>query len=91
MFVAEEPKVKDLIGKNVYFGEVLGKHSEVRGTVEEKNIEELTASEAAIEVFEKHLNGCVGWNPLDYVVCEHGIHLQEEYCETCDPEPEDAT
>lgn len=34
VFIAEENEVKALIGKEVYFGEVLGKHSEIEGTID---------------------------------------------------------
>ena len=38
LFIAEENEVKKLIGKEIYFGEVLGKHSEIYGDLEEKDI-----------------------------------------------------
>ena len=38
LFVAEETDIKTLIGKNIYFGEVLGKHSEIFGDLEESDL-----------------------------------------------------
>ena len=83
VFVAEESEVKEAIGKEVYFGEVLGKHSEIQGTLEEGDITELTDDATAIEVIEKYLHGGAGWNPLYYVVCPHGLNLDECVCEVC--------
>ena len=34
LFVASKQDVQDAIGKEIYFGEVLGKHSEVYGTLD---------------------------------------------------------
>ena len=37
-FIAEDDDVKSLIGKEVYFGEILGKYSDVYGRIQEKEI-----------------------------------------------------
>lgn len=34
LFVADESEVVEVIGKTVYFGEALGKHSDINGTLE---------------------------------------------------------
>ena len=38
LFIATEEEVENLIGSEVYFGEILGKHSEVYGTVEKGHL-----------------------------------------------------
>jgi hypothetical protein len=68
IFVAEEEKIRNLIesGKEVYFGEVLGKHSEIFGPIEPQDISLITNDLQAIEVFE-HFNLATGYNPFNYI------------------------
>lgn len=66
LFTVEEADLKAALGKEVYFGEILGKHSEVMGTLEESEFEMLTDDAAFITLFEKY--GCEsGRNPLNYL------------------------
>lgn len=66
LFVADDSEVKAAMGKDVYFGEILGKHSEVTGTLTEDEFKVLTEDQSFIENFEKF--GCEsGYNPLDYL------------------------
>jgi len=65
VFVAEKSKVESIIGTEVYFGEVLGKHSEVFGELEKDDVEMVTDNQEFIEIFE-NLNLQSGYNPLDY-------------------------
>lgn len=66
IFTADSKDIKNLIGKEVYFGEVLGKHSEVYGTIDKNEIKLVTKEKEAIEVFEKYgLES--GYNPFDYI------------------------
>lgn len=66
LFVAESEAVEKAIGKDVYFGEKLGKHSEIYGPLEEKDLTILTTDLEFIEKFEAL--GCgSGYNPLDYL------------------------
>lgn len=68
LFVATEEEVNDLIGKYVYFGEILGKHSEVYGNIEEGEIEKLDLDSETVEKVSKILGYTwSGYNPLDYV------------------------
>ena len=39
LFIAEESEVQKILSKEVYFGEVLGKYSEIYGTVDFEDIE----------------------------------------------------
>lgn len=62
IFKATKEEIKMAIGNKVYFGEILGKHSEVEGILEEGDIELL--SDDPIEV----LNSLeTGYDPLEYV------------------------
>jgi hypothetical protein len=74
LFIAEEGKVEDIIGESVYFGEVLGKHSEIEGTVEARDITIKSDDEAFVAKLAEVLLGSAdatgtisGFNPLDYV------------------------
>lgn len=69
LFVADENTVQDAIGKDVYFGEILGKHSEVYGTLTEGDLtiksDDQTFINKLIEVIgSTHISG---YNPLDYI------------------------
>ena len=66
IFTATEEAVKGLIGKYVYFGEVLGKHSEVEGPIEDGEIVEVTDDQAFIARAKEYDLIPTGFNPLDY-------------------------
>ena len=68
LFIAEETEIEALIGKEIYFGEVLGKHSEVHGTLEEKDLTVKTDDQDFISKFIEIIgDGTIsGYNPLDY-------------------------
>lgn len=71
LFVAREKEVNEAIGSEVYFGEVLGKHSEVYGTIEEGEIKKLDISPEVVEEVSKYLgNTWSGFNPLHYIKVE---------------------
>ena len=68
LFIATKKEVDSVIGIEVYFGEVLGKHSEIYGTIDEGEIIECDASDATIEELEDMFGLSVcGYNPLDYI------------------------
>lgn len=70
LFIADTLDVKYLVDNKigVYFGEVLGKHSEVYGWVAKKEIKKITTDEIAIKVVEKHgLEN--GYDPFEYTLC----------------------
>ena len=66
IFVADKEYVDTLIdsGIEVYFGEVLGKHSDVYGEIEETDIKLVTDDPIAIEIFERY-DLSSGYNPFD--------------------------
>lgn len=90
LFVADEQDVAAAIGKDVYFGEVLGKHSEVYGVLEASEFTPLSSNDAVIQFVKEH--GPFGFNPLAYVRqpcdgCETGMSLDEEqtyWCHECE-------
>ena len=56
VFVADTDEVKKLIVNEtvIYFGEVLGKHSEVYGSLQKKHLKKVTTDAKFIELFEKY-------------------------------------
>lgn len=87
LFVATEREVEEIIGEEVYFGEVLGKHSEVYGTIEEGEIQKLDISPKSVAEVSKYLGETwSGFNPLEYIMqtcdeCEEERRADEWICE----------
>ena len=68
LFIATQEEVDKAIGKYMYFGEVLGKHSEVEGNLEAHEITLVADDQEKIEWLESILGSCVsGFNPLEYI------------------------
>ncbi len=67
VFVAEEKAVKKHIGADIYFGEVLGKHSEIFGTLDEGDLELLETEPVFVSKFEEIFPHGTGYNPLNYL------------------------
>jgi hypothetical protein len=67
VFVAEEADVDKAMGTEVYFGEVLGKHSEIVGSISSNTITVLTDDQDFIAKAEGYGVASAGFNPLDYV------------------------
>jgi len=54
-------------GENIYFGEVLGKHSDISETLCEEDIVEIDLPEEIVTLlFEKLGRNVSGYNPIDY-------------------------
>ena len=66
IFIADSKDVESVIGKEVYFGEVLGKHSDIYGTIDEDEIKLITDDPEIVSLMEEN-NISTGFNPLDYV------------------------
>lgn len=66
LFVTTKEKLENLYGQDAYFGEVLGKHSEISGTITEDDFTIKTDNQEFINLFEE-LIGEQGFNPFDYV------------------------
>ena len=69
VFICTKQQIADAVGKDVYFGEILGKHSEIYGTLEDTDIEILSDDPKVIEVLLGIFpDGEIsGYNPLSYV------------------------
>lgn len=80
LFVAEESEVAKILGKEVYFGEVLGKHSEIYGTVDEEDITVVSDDQEKIEWLIDVIGGAniSGYNPLEYYDPEDDEDSDEE-------------
>ena len=74
IFTCEKEDLENAYGKEVYFGEVLGKHSEVHGTLDESDIKILSDDQEFVDKFISILGyGTVsGYNPLEYMNGEYG-------------------
>lgn len=68
-FIATQKEVDAIIGKYVNFGEILGKHSEIYGKVEDGEITLISSDVVAIKVLENIGLLPTGHNPLDYFKC----------------------
>lgn len=68
IFIADKEKVKKLVDskQEVYFGEALGKHSEICGSIKEKDLTFVTDDKNIINIFEK-FDLVTGYNPFDYI------------------------
>ena len=66
-FLATEEEVKKIVGKEVYFGEVLGKHSEIYGVMEEGEIKLVTNNQEFLKEAKRlRIDLSSGYNPLAY-------------------------
>lgn len=71
IFTASQQAVDKLIGTHVYFGEVLGKHSEISETITAEHLTVLTDDQDFIKKFDK-LECASGTNPFDYLEHDYG-------------------
>lgn len=68
LFTATQEEIEKYIDSQVYFGEILGKHSEIYGTLEWDDIEKLDLDSETVEKVTKLLGKTwSGYNPLDYI------------------------
>jgi hypothetical protein len=69
MFVCDKADLEKLYGKTVYFGEVLGKHSDVEIEVDEGCFEIKTEDQEFIAKFIEIMgDGTIsGYSPFDYI------------------------
>lgn len=65
-FVATRKEIEEILGQRVYFGEILGKHSEVYGTLEASEFKMISDDVAFAQKF-KELIGTTGYCPFDYL------------------------
>jgi len=82
IFISTQEKVDKLIesGIEVYFGEVLGKHSEVYGAIDDGEIQFVSDSEEVVKVIEEY-GLTSGYDPFNHT----SIHFElDGYDDICD-------
>lgn len=67
IFVSTDEALASIVGKRIYFGEVLGKHSEIYGDFEMDDVEELTDDQGFITKAIEYGLIPTGFNPFDYL------------------------
>ena len=84
IFVVDSETVEKVMDKEIYFGEVLGKHSEIYTVLCDDNLSVRTDDQQFIAEFERIFgeNFSTGHSPLDYCYCDQcGDLLIECECE----------
>lgn len=66
IFVAQKSEINAAIGQEVYLGEVLGKHSEVYGTLTQEDLTLISDNPQVVAIAKSH-EMTSGYNPLDYI------------------------
>ncbi len=67
LFVTTKAKLERLYGKEVYFGEVLGKHSDICSEMDASLFRVLDLSPDVVEKLETECGSTIsGMNPFDY-------------------------
>lgn len=67
LFITTREELAGLYGKRIYFGEVLGKHSEVVVTIKEDQFDVIDLGADAITKLEEAAGTSIsGHNPFDY-------------------------
>jgi hypothetical protein len=67
LFIAEEDRVKELMGKTIDFGEVLGKYSDISVTISPNNLGVFNDHPGVINSISAHSNTLCGYNPFEYI------------------------
>lgn len=70
LFVAYDYQIKNIIGKEIYFGEILGKHSEIGGVLNLNDLEVLSEDQEFIDKLIQIVGtmSISGYNPLLYMI-----------------------
>ena len=73
LFVATQEEVDRVIDKEIYFGEVLGKHSDIYGTLEASDLQIIPIDESAVNAIVAVTGATIsGYNPLAYYEEQEG-------------------
>ena len=80
IFIADSEDVENIIGEDVYFGEILGKHSEINIAMENKHFTILSDDQDFISKAEEIFGTGTfsGHNPLDYCYDDENDNFDEE-------------
>lgn len=88
VFVATEEDVEKIMGQEIYFGEILGKHSEVCFDMDTSNLTMVSNSPEVVKVIEDHgLES--GYNPFAYWEEEEEEDYPGQGVDEGDEEPEE--
>lgn len=69
LFIASQEEIDLILGEEIYFGEVLGKHSEIHGTLAKEDLILKSDDEEFITKLQEALGverTISGFNPFDY-------------------------
>lgn len=90
LFICDKQNLKFIEGKEVYFGEVLGKHSEISGTISADDFVIKTEDQEFIQKFIEIMGDGTysvesdstftisGYNPFDYIDISEDEMLDDE-------------
>jgi len=69
LFIEDKEKIAEVIGAEVHFGEVLGKHSDISGTIEERDLQILSEDAEKIDWLLGLMESFTisGYNPMAYL------------------------
>ena len=69
LFIAEENEIQQTMGKTIDFGEALGKHSEINGRLESRDVEVKSDDQDFLVKLENTIGNSTisGYNPLHYI------------------------
>lgn len=91
---ATKKEVSAVIGKYIHFGEVLGKHSDIGGAIEECDIILLTDNKEFLDIADElKIDLSSGYNPLIYYTCKDCGDICDIFtgmCQGCGSIREDA-
>ena len=92
LFVATPEQIESAIGRQAYFGEVLGKHSEIYGSIDRENITLVSNDHEKVKWLLEVTGGwdtISGFNPLEYLEEEFSDEENEIDQDEWLPEDED--
>ena len=66
LFICEKKDLASIMGKNIYFGEAFGIHSDVEEVMEESMFKEFNVDNETLDVLEKEIGSTLsGLNPVE--------------------------
>lgn len=77
IFLADGEDVQEIIGHELYFGEILGKHSEVVFSLEQGDLKLATNNPIAVDIFRRYKLDS-GYNPFNYLPEEEEEEEEED-------------
>lgn len=78
VFSATDKEIENALGKRIYFGEILGKHSEIYGDLDKEDLTVLTDDQDFIKKANDYGLLPTGHNPLDYLPEEEITDEEDE-------------